>query len=130
MPVDLSLLKKMFIKPDHRVLLLNAPEEFKAKFTELIDLDTDPDGRYAVVLLFVQSRAEVDTLAPVALAALESGGLFWVAYPKKTSKIKTDINRDAGWDVIEAAGYRGIAMVAIDETWAGLRFRPLTSVGL
>lgn len=42
--------------------------------------------------------------------------------------MKTDISRDAGWDAVHAAGWEGVAMVAIDDTWSAMRFRPSADV--
>jgi predicted transport protein len=47
-----------------------------------------------------------------------------MSYPKTSSGIKTDLTRDVGWKIVEDAGWRGIAQVAIDETWSATRFRP------
>ncbi|GAB4459307.1 MAG: hypothetical protein OHK0037_04430 [Elainellaceae cyanobacterium] len=43
--------------------------------------------------------------------------------------MKTDLTRDIGWDVVTKAGLKGVAQVAIDETWSALRFRPVDEVG-
>ena len=42
--------------------------------------------------------------------------------------LETDLTRDAGWDALSAAGLRGVATVSIDDTWSGLRFRPVEDV--
>ncbi|AKI98873.1 hypothetical protein [Archangium gephyra] len=47
-----------------------------------------------------------------------------MAYPKQSSKVETDLNRDKGWESVERLGWEGIAQVAVDATWAATRFRP------
>jgi len=81
------------------------------------------------VQLFATDVAELEKLAPAALRAVKPDGLLWCCYPKGTAKIKTDLNRDRGWDIVTAAGWEGIAIVSIDDTWSALRFRPLAVVG-
>ena len=81
------------------------------------------------ILLFVRSVRELSQWGPKVTEAIADDGLLWIAYPKKSSKIKSDLNRDAGWDVITKAGLRCIAQIAVDETWSGSRFRPLECVG-
>jgi hypothetical protein len=81
------------------------------------------------VLCFVRNRADVDRDGPHALSVVRPRAVVWFAYPKKTSKLRTDIHRDAGWDALTSAGWEGVAMVAIDETWSALRFRPSAEVG-
>jgi hypothetical protein len=81
------------------------------------------------VQLFVRSIAELEELAPSALKSINFDGLLWFCYPKQSSKIKTDINRDSGWNVVKQAGLRPVTQVAIDDTWSALRFRPVERVG-
>jgi hypothetical protein len=81
------------------------------------------------VLLFVNNLGEAERLAPQAMAAVAPGGLLWIAYPKGTSGVKTDVNRDRLWPVIEALGWKPVRQVAIDEVWSALRFRPACEVG-
>jgi hypothetical protein len=66
----------------------------------------------------------VEQHAPIALQALRPGGVFWVSYPKRSSQVKTDLTRDAGWETLWSAGMRAVSQIAIDETWSALRFRP------
>ena len=125
---ETSIVKRLGIRPGHKLLILNAPDGYidsLGALPEGAQLHTSADGgRYDLVQTFVYSKADVDRLAPSALAAMKDGGLMWFAYPKKTSKIKTDINRDMGWDVVNNAGMEGIAIISIDGTWSSLRFRP------
>ncbi|BAU43406.1 DUF3052 family protein [Leptolyngbya sp. O-77] len=79
--------------------------------------------------LFVSSKADLKEHLAIAQQALKPGGLLWFAYPKKSSGVKTDITPDMGWDAVTQAGLKGVAQVAIDETWLALRFRPVEEVG-
>ena len=121
----MTLAKKLQIKPDSRILLLNAPFSFN-----LTDL---PDGCSVVsysadivdcVILFAQDSGELDAYGEAALTAVIPECLFWIAYPKKSAGLKTDLTRDQGWSVITQAGFRPIRQIAVDETWSALRFRP------
>lgn len=128
---DTSLVKKLLIKPGYRVLLLNAPQGYAPRLEPLPEgaaVHTTPDGTYDLVQLFVSSRAEADRHTAAALKAVEPGGLLWMTYPKKTSKIKTDISRDSGWDAIGSAGWLPVTQIALDDTWSALRFRPESEI--
>jgi hypothetical protein len=132
---ETPLAKKLGIKPWQRLLLLHAPDGYRARLDPLpdgVDLseaaDQPPDGPFDAIQLFVENRASLDRLAPAAMAALRPGGLLWIAYPKKSAKTGADITRDDGWGVIVAAGLRPVTQVAIDETWSALRFRPVADV--
>lgn len=122
-----SLVKKLLIKPNFGVAILNAPDGYQDLLGDLPDgasVSTAPDGSYDLVQLFVYSMDDLRERFPDAEAALKPGGLLWVSYPKKTGKIKTDITRDTGNAYLQTLGWEGIAMVAIDDTWSAMRFKP------
>ena len=77
------------------------------------------------MLLFVNSLAEVEKLAPKAINAVKPDGMLWMAYAKGTSKVKTDVNRDKLWAAIQPIGWQPIRMIALDEMWSLMRFKPL-----
>ena len=88
------------------------------------------DGSFDFLQIFVSSKAEVDHLSPTGLGALQPGGLLWFPYPKKTSKIPTDITRDTGWDSLTKATMRPVSQISINETLSAPRFRPMDYVKL
>lgn len=123
-----SIGQKLQLKPAYNLLLLNAPAElqhlFAHKCATLTAADTTTqEAAFDAVQVFVTTKAELDVLAPQAIAALKPDGLLWIAYPKKSSAIKSDLTRDYGWETIAALGYEGVRLVAIDDTWSSLRFR-------
>jgi hypothetical protein len=128
---DAALVKKLGIKAGQRVVVINAPDGYLARVDPLpegVERVEEPDGMVDVVHLFVHSQADLAVYGPAALGAIKPDGLLWISYPKQMSGIKTDINRDTGWDVISAAGYRPVTQVAIDDVWSALRFRPTEHV--
>ncbi|QCR24176.1 YdeI/OmpD-associated family protein [Pontibacter sp. SGAir0037] len=124
-----DIIQKLQLKPNQRLLLINAPKEFEARLVKegysyaTAVAGTDIREIYDAVQLFVQHTSDVDALAPVAAKAIRPGGLLWIAYPKKSSAIASDITRDSGWQAIAALGYEGVRQIAIDDTWSSLRFR-------
>jgi hypothetical protein len=132
--------KKLLIKGPMRVLIMNAPEDYTS------DLDMLPEGaaitvwqpetgpfpveggEFDFVQLFARSVSELESFAPVAIRAVKRDGLLWVAYPKKSGPIKTDISRDAGWDAVHQAGWTGVSLVSLDETWSCMRARPVDAI--
>ncbi|MDC3961786.1 YdeI/OmpD-associated family protein [Polyangium jinanense] len=125
------LSKKLQIKPDTRVLLLGAPDgraDLLEPLPEGASVSTAARGSFDVVVLFVEKAKELEKGGLKAISAVRQGGVLWIAYPKKSSKVETDLTRDVGWNVIEEAGWGGVAQVAIDETWSALRFKPEATV--
>lgn len=129
--MDNPLAKKLLIKPGNRLLVSNAPEGFTdllAPLPDGVQLDLVGENQYDIVLQHVRTKAEVDAYAPTAIRHVREQGVCWMIYPKRSKTVQTDIHRDTGWDVLWQAGWVGIAMVAIDESWSALRFRPAKDV--
>ena len=128
---DSVLLKKLQMKPGLRALFLNAPQGYVESLGPLPDgvaLVDGPPSTLDFVQLFVRDRAELAGHASTALAAIKPDGVLWIAYPKQSSKVKTDLTRDRGWEPVTAAGLRPVTQIAIDETWSALRWRPVELV--
>jgi hypothetical protein len=124
---DSSLVKKLGLKPGRRALILNAPDDYRALLDPLpegVDVTTTPDSTFDFVQLFAKNKADLAEYAPAAMAAVKPGGMLWIAFPKKTSKIQTDISRDTGWDVMQHAGWQGVFLISVDDVWSAMRFRP------
>ena len=112
------------------MLLINAPEDYLENMNG-IAFETEisqVSGQLDMLHIFAYNKADVDHFVPDAVKLLKYDGLLWMSYAKGTSKIKTDINRDKGWDTLKGLGFEGIALIAIDETWAAMRFRPKEKV--
>ncbi len=126
-----SLVQKLQIKTG-QVSVLNVPsgylEKLKAGLAG-ITVSTNAKPKSDAVLAFVNSLAEAQELVPRAIAAVKPDGLLWVAYPKGGSKIKTDVNRDKLWQATEKTGWRPVRLVALDDVWSAMRFRPAEKVG-
>lgn len=123
-----KLTKKLNLQPEEKNLILQAPASF-AESIQGIAYHTSAEGEdYDYVQLFVKSIEELEQYAPEALGAVKEDGKLWFCYPKKSSSIKTDINRDKGWDLIKRVGYAGVSAVSIDDTWSALRFRPESKI--
>jgi len=56
------------------------------------------------------------------MPSLKVGSKFWVAYPKTTSKIVTDLNRERSWNRLTGEGYESIERVELDHVWSAMRF--------
>src|SRR5262245_239363 len=70
-------------------------------------------GEHDFVQLFVSDSMALASGVAEALAALKPGGIFWVSFPKGSSKVQTDLTRDRGWDSLHARGYQLVSLVSI-----------------
>jgi hypothetical protein len=125
-----SLVKKLQLKPGQKLYLSNTPPGYMEKLaSDLPDLIATTHGEKDAILIFVNNMAEAETLVAPMLVGLKQDTLFLVGYPKGTSKIKTDVNRDTLWKAMEPTGWRPIRLISLDETWSVMRFRPADQVG-
>jgi hypothetical protein len=118
------LVKKLGIKEGSRVALVNAPDDFQATLGELPDvkLMKSTTKSLDVILFFVLSeRILVRDFAKLS-ARLTSNGMIWIAWPKKSSGVATDLTFERVQRIGLDAGLVDVKICAIDETWSGLKF--------
>jgi len=129
-PLKQDLATKLLVKPDARVLLLNAPIGYARKLEPLPSgaTITDKRGKADVVVAFVRDGGELKRLAP-SFGALEDEAVLWVCYPKGGAKAGTDLDRDTLHAAMEKHELTGDSLVAIDEVWSAMRFRAPEDVG-
>ncbi len=119
------LARKLGIKEESRVALLGAPEGFDEELAPL------PDGvrvlrRLAppvdVAVLFVTERRELERRFAAVAEAVRPAGGFWVAWPKRSSKVPTDLTEDVLREVGLPLGVVDNKVCAVTDVWSGLRF--------
>lgn len=121
------LAKKLKVKPGKHWLLFNAPANYLASLEPLPDGATigyEAKGNFDGVQLFVKNSAELAAGLKVIAAVLKPDTVLWIAYPKKSSGIKTDLEMMGSWDEPAKYGLKTVSAAAIDEVWTALRFRP------
>jgi hypothetical protein len=119
------LLKKLGIKPGHRILLYNPIRDFLTLLGDLPEGATVLKGKATVadfIHVFVDREEELLRLLPEWKAKLEKNGLIWVSWPKKASGLPTDLDRDQIREIGLNAGLVDVKVCAIDENWSGLKF--------
>lgn len=119
------LVKKLGIKADSILALLNAPPDFQSTLGELpqpLTVRTAARGRRDLTIWFPRDAAELRWRMPMLAQGLQAGAGLWVAWPKKASGVPTDLS-DA---IVRQTGLEnGIVdykVCAIDETYSGLKF--------
>lgn len=119
------LARKLGIGGDARVQLDGAPPGFEDVLFELpdgVELLRRARDPVDVVVCFCPDRRRLEKRLPRMVELLEPDGGLWIAWPKKSSGVPTDL----AFGVVQAAGLaHGLVdnkVCAIDETWSGLRF--------
>ncbi|MBI2957261.1 MAG: hypothetical protein HYY32_00310 [Chloroflexi bacterium] len=127
-----QIAKKLLAKPGQRMTVLNAPEGYLDELGELppgAQIIAKPAGTVDFIQVFVKDKAELESVMPGAIKAVKLDGLFWICYPKGSSKFKTDLNRDILREAVENYGLVGVSLVSINDVWSALRVRPKDKVG-
>lgn len=119
---------KLNFKDSPRLLAIDPPQTLERELAALrgpaIDRRPQADTFYGFAIGFATTRAELDRVSEILTAATAGDAVVWVAYPKKTSKrYRCEFDRDSSWDILGAAGFEAVRMVAIDADWSALRFR-------
>jgi hypothetical protein len=121
-----ELARKLSIKPGMRLCVTGTPPGFgqltPATLPDRVRLVARLAGTFDVIVAFSGSRAELEHRLPRLTAALDPAGGLWIAWPKRTSPITTDLSDDVVRELGLAAGLVDNKVCAIDETWSGLRF--------
>lgn len=117
--------KKLGIKEGSRIALVNPPKDLQSELGELPDnvqFIKRPAKALDIILLFVlNERALTRDFAKLA-ATLVSNGMIWIAWPKKTSGVATDLSEQRVRQIGLDSGLVDVKICAIDETWSGLKF--------
>ena len=120
------LVQKLGFKPGFRVALSGAPPGFPEELRPL------PEGirlvtrrsrtRLDAVLLFAPDQAALEAELAGWIRRLEPAGMLWVAWPKRASRVATDLDDNVVRRMGLAAGVVDVKVCAVNEVWSGLKF--------
>ena len=117
--------RKLGIKPGHRVALLGAPggfeEETLGELPDGVRVVRRAAGKADVIVAFHTSRAELEQRLDTLRALMEPAAGLWIAWPKRASKVETDITEDVLREIALPTGLVDNKVCAIDAAWSGLR---------
>ena len=117
--------RKLGIKPGLRVLLLSAPagfeEDMLGELPEGVKVGRSARGTADVIVSFHTRRADLARRLPRLRAAMEPAAGLWIAWPKRASKVPTDLTEDVVRELALANVLVDNKVAALDERWSGLR---------
>ncbi len=118
------LVKKLGIKEDVVVLLLEAPGDYRTwlgslpagvRFVHALDASVD------IVHVFAVRRSKLTLHLQRLRKSIRSDAAVWVSWPKKASKVATDITEDVIRDIALPLGLVDVKVCAVTDVWSGLR---------
>jgi hypothetical protein len=117
--------RKLGIKPGHRVLLLRAPDGFEpdvlGPLPDGVTVARTARGTADVIVAFFDRRAELERRMPALRERMEPAAGLWIAWPKRSSGVATDLTEDVVRELALANRLVDNKVAAIDATWSGLR---------
>jgi hypothetical protein len=119
------LAKKLGIKENSSVCVINEPKAFREELEPLpaqVKLAGERGEPLDLILLFVLSRTELRASLRRLASDLQPAGMLWVAWPKKSSKVATDLTENIIRDEGLEAGLVDTKVCAISDIWSGLKF--------
>lgn len=118
------LFKKLGIKSRMRLYVRNAPDDYaeliapmEAELTKLSRLANELD----MVHLFTVERRELERELKKYFGRIKQNGMIWVSWPKKASKVPTEVTEDVIREVALPMGLVDVKVCAVDQTWSGLK---------
>jgi hypothetical protein len=123
--------KKLFMKPGMRALIISAPPDYLQLLAPLPDgviVSSKAAGTCPFVQIFAKRLSEIGKIAQKLSKHAAPNALVWLAYPKQTSGIESDLSRDRIREAMSGKGWSTVSIISIDEVWSALRFRPAAQV--
>lgn len=115
---------KLGIKQGYKIKLINQPEyyfklfnDYSKDIKELKDKNTKKD----FIHYFTKSASQLNKDIKQLRREIEKNGMIWISWPKKLSKVETDLNEDIVRDIALKNGLVDVKVCAIDEIWSGLK---------
>jgi len=117
--------KKLGIKPGMSIAVLRAPQDIDAILGDLpgsVTVSHRLTGHRDLVLIFIARQADLASRLPALIDAIAPNGMIWVAWPKRVSKIETDMTEDIIREIVlPSSGLVDVKVCAIDQVWSGLK---------
>jgi len=132
MSSNLNILEKLQLKDEKNLLIQGLPSSVEKQFAKLsYNKNLTPLFKARKVdfaLIFAINQLQLNNILKEVFSALHPACKLWIAYPKPTSKIVSDLNRDASWEILSDNDFEAIRQVTLDHVWTAMRFTKLDQI--
>ncbi len=122
-----TLLEKLQLQDEKNLLIQGLPSSVEKQFIKLtFSKSVTPllkTRKIDFALVFAVSQRQLVDILKDVIPVLATDAKFWIAYPKLTSKIASDLCRDKNWDFVSDYGFEAVRMIALDNVWSAARFK-------
>jgi hypothetical protein len=118
------LAKKLGITESCRLVVRNAPDNYLDLLKPLpanVVFDKRISKRTIIVHVFTDAKAELSAQLKSLRTAIKPDGVVWVSWPKKSSKVPSDITEDSIRQIALPLGFVDVKVCAVSEIWSGLK---------
>ncbi len=127
-----SLFESLELKDERTLLIQGLPSSIEKQFVKLsYAKNVTPllrSKKIDFALVFAVNQNQLNNILREVFIALHPNSKLWIAYPKKTSKIISDLNRQSSWDLLIESGFENLNLVSIDNVWNAVLFRKIGTV--
>lgn len=122
-----TIFEKLQLKDERTILIQGLPSSIEKQFAKLsFAKNLTPllrSRKIDFALLFAVSESQLNNILSDIMPALKDETRLWIAYPKLTSKIVTDLNRESSWSKLVDAGYESGDNVDLDHVWSAVNYK-------
>ena len=123
-----TILEKLQLKNEKNILIQGLPSSIEKQFCKLsFAKNLTPllrSRKIDFALVFAVSEVQLNSILDDIMPALKDESKLWIAYPKVTSKISTDLNREGSWSKL-ASDYESSEQVSLDHVWHAVNFQKI-----
>jgi hypothetical protein len=127
-----TILEKLQLKNEKNILIQGLPSSIEKQFNKLsFAKNLTPllrSRKIDFALVFAVSESQLNGILEDILPSLKEDSKLWVAYPKLTSKITTDLNREGSWNKLVEADFESTDQVPLDHVWHAVYFKKNATV--
>lgn len=121
-----TIFEKLQLADEKNLLIQGLPSSIEKQFSKLsFAKNVTPllkTRKIDFALVFAVNENQLNSILHEVMPALKDETKFWVASPKATSKIVTDLSRECSWQKLTNAGYECVEQVTLDHVWIATRY--------
>lgn len=121
-----NLLEKLQLREEKNILIQGLPSSIEKQFVKLsFAKNLTPllkSRKIDFALVFAVNETQLSGILREVIPALQDESKFWIAFPKTSSKIVTDLSKACSWDCVRTAGFEEAGEVTLDHVWTAMRF--------
>jgi hypothetical protein len=122
-----SLFEKLDLREEKNLLIQGLPSSIEKQFAKLsYAKNVTPllkARKIDFALVFAVNYNQLSCILKEVFTALSDKSKLWIAYPKVTSKIASDLNRDCSWQLLSDSDFEAVDQVALDHVWTAMLFK-------